>query len=150
MKVSRHRNSVDLDNAHFDSKKLLERGWNKRNFEYVEEINRTQRDIAKISSARAAKIKKIEDIESSMLNDIKTTDNQIEDLKNELNKLKETKRRNSTLLEQTVSKHQTGKWIDFRTKPQNKLSATSKQDIIKERTLEIKKALEDERDFSVK
>lgn len=32
MKSSRHRSSIDLDNAQFDAVKLLERGWNKRNF----------------------------------------------------------------------------------------------------------------------
>jgi hypothetical protein len=32
MKSSRHRSSVDLDNAQIDAVKLLERGWNKRNF----------------------------------------------------------------------------------------------------------------------
>jgi len=97
-----------------------------------------------------AKIKKIEETERSMLDDITATDKQIDDLKNELGKLKETKRRNSVLLEQTITQHQTGKWIDYRAKPKNKLSSKSKQELIKERTLEIKRALEDEKIFSIK
>jgi len=42
MKFSRHRNSVDLDDAHFDTVKLLERGWNKRNFAHAEEMNKNR------------------------------------------------------------------------------------------------------------
>jgi len=38
MKYSRHRSSIDLDNAQIDAVKLLERGWNKRNFLYGEEM----------------------------------------------------------------------------------------------------------------
>jgi len=85
-----------------------------------------------------------------MLNEITATDKQIDVLKSELGKLKETKRRNSVLLESTVTKHQTGKWIDFRVKPQNKLSSKTKRELITERTIEIKKALEDEKIFSIK
>lgn len=122
MKFSKHRNSVELDNAHIDTKRLLERGWNKRNFLYIEEMFKKQNQINKISSARSAKVKKIEETETKMVNDLALTDKQIDELKNELHKLKETKRRNSVLLEQSVTKHQTGKWIDYRVKPKDKLS----------------------------
>jgi len=74
-------------------------------------------------------------------------DQQIDDLQNELNKLKSAKRRNSVLLEKTVSKHQTGKWKDWRSPKKN---TKKDQDIIRERTDEIKQLLENEKDFSIR
>jgi len=149
-KVHRHRTSVELGRAQFDLNKALRSGWNYKKFNINKFKQKHLDRVTEISSSRTSRINEIERLENEKSEYLKKTDIQIEILESQLKGLKETKRRNSILLEQTITKHQTGKWKDWRAKSPEKLSNREHSEIIKHRTNEIKEILENEKKFSVK
>jgi len=70
---------------------------------------------------------------------------QINMMEDELNKLLARKRRNSVLLEKSVTQHQVSEWKDWRTKPPRKLYKTNLNSSVPN----LKKSFPNEHDINV-